>query len=163
MFLNSFRICTNVTCKLQWLLKSIKLFQTILYEYKVRAILIIQFISYESVFFQNVQKLLYHRKSFIWDTMYIVNFQEFYVCPPLRGSQHSIGVDVYTDVSAPAGSQVHSLSNHDAGPMVCVLYTQWSPTVYMYKYYMSQHYTYFVSDIYNAWTLISNVCTLDIY
>lgn len=73
---------------------------------------------------------------------YTVNFQEFYVCPPLRGSQHSVGVDVDTDVSASAGSQVHSLPNHDAGTMVGVFYTQRPLTVYLYKNYMYQHYIY---------------------
>lgn len=74
--------------------------------------------------------------------MYTVNFQEFYICPPFRGSQHSVGVDVDTDVSAPASSQVYSLPNHDAGTMVGVFYTQCSPTVNMYKNYLYQHYMY---------------------
>lgn len=38
---------------------------------RLEAILIIQFISYNSIFFQNVQKLLYPRKSCIWDILSI--------------------------------------------------------------------------------------------
>lgn len=78
-----------------------------------------------------------------------MNFQEFYICPPPRSSEHSVGVDVYTDVSAPAGSQVHSLPNHDAGTMVGVFYNQRSPNCLpVQELYLSALHVYeYVSNI----------------
>lgn len=132
-----------------WLLKSIKLFQTILYEYMYK----VRYNWIYSIWLNYLSKCteikrICAKHYFIIEShlfvihIFTVNFQEFYVCPPFRGSQHSVGVDVYTDVSAPASSQVHSLPNHDAGTMVGVLYTQHSPTVNMYKNYLHQLYMY---------------------